>query len=273
MRMKYTAALAGLLWAGAAHAQTSVVLIEACNAVQAADKRLECLKAAMGATAAAPKDAAIDTLEQAFGSMQAGLGVGMSYRDYQAAVLDLARALAVYKLKAGGLPSNLLEQSLAAYSDAGTLWIKSIEFYANRDNALTYPRALPIDGNNLLWLVQKYTLAVSDAGFPGRGLGLPVDATRSQIWAMARHMAERGIREIRNPASMLPVVPAVSLQDADIAAAQALAKDKQCQEAPQVERTGLAGVDTLFAAACTDGKQLQIACASGICRVLAQPAR
>ncbi len=271
--MKYAAALAGILWAGAAYAQTPVVLIEACNAIQSADKRLECLKAAMSVPAAAPKDAAIDALEQAFGSMQAGLGVGMSYRDYQAAVLDLARALALYKHKAGGLPSNLLEQSLAAYDDAGTLWIKSIEFYARRDNALTYPRALPIDSNNLLWLVHKYTLAVSDAGFPGRELGLQVDATRSQIWAMARHMAERGVREIRNPASMLPVVPAVSLQDADIAAAQALAKDKQCQETPQVQRTGLAGVDTLFAAVCTDGKQLHIACASGVCRVLAQPAK
>lgn len=270
--MKYIAAAltTGLLLAGAAQAQTPLVLIEACNAIAAADKRLECLKAAMGA--GAPKDTAIDTLEQAFGAMQAGLGVGMSYRDYQAAVLDLARALAVYKQKAGGLPSNQLEQSLAAYNDAGALWIKSIEFYANRDNALDYPNALPIDSNNLLWLVQKYTLAVSNANRAGRELGLQVDATRSQIWAMARHMAEQGIRQIRNPASMQqPAAPAVSLQDADIAAAQALSKEKQCQQTPQVERTGLAGVDTLFAAACTDGKQLHMACASGICRVLAQP--
>lgn len=269
--MKYIAAAltTGLLLAGAAQAQTPLVLIEACNAIAAADKRLECLKAAMGA--GAPRDAAIDALEQAFGAMQAGLGVGMSYRDYQAAVLDLARALAVYKQKAGGLPSNQLEQSLAAYNDAGALWIKSIEFYANRDNALDYPNALPIDSNNLLWLVQKYTLAVSNANRAGRELGLQVDATRSQIWAMARHMAEQGIRQIRNPASMKLAAPAVSLQDADIAAAQALSKEKQCQETPQVERTGLAGVDTLFAAACTDGKPLHIACASGICRVLAQP--
>lgn len=100
---------------------------------------------------------------------------------------------------------------------------------------------------------------------------MPVDVTRSQIWAMARHMAEQGIRQIRNPASMQPAVPAVSLQDADIAAAQALSKETQCQETPRVERTGLAGVDTLFAAACADGKQLRIACASGVCRVLAQP--
>jgi hypothetical protein len=267
----YTAALAGLLLAGAVQAQTPLVLIEACNAVPAADKRLECLKAAMGATAVAPQAAAIDTLEQAFASMRAGLGVGLSYNDYQSSVVTLARALAVYQQQGSALPSTALEEALEAYKDAGIVWGRSIEFYAHSDNVRTYPNAPPVSRTGLEAIAFKYKLPLVNSNFLGWEKGVPVEFARSSLWGIALVKAKQGFLEIRDPHPTPKPPPVSPAQEADIAAANALAKEQQCQENPQVERTGLAGVDTLFAAACTNGKQLNIACASGICRVMAQP--
>lgn len=102
---------------------------------------------------------------------------------------------------------------------------------------------------------------------------MPVEYSRSTLWGIALVKAKQGFLEIKDPAPTPKPPPVSPAQEADIAAAKMLSREQQCQEAPQLERTDLAGVDTLFAATCTDGKQLHIACASGVCRVMAQPVR
>jgi hypothetical protein len=105
MNMKLIAA--ALFFTTPSFGQTPSVLIEACNAIAESERRLVCLKAAIQATNIKPnepgtKDVAIQAVERAFTRMQSNLGVGISYINYQTALLELASPLAELK-RVGGM--------------------------------------------------------------------------------------------------------------------------------------------------------------------------
>lgn len=264
--MKKLVFAAACLVAGPAIAQAPLVLIEACNAILEADKRLECLKAAMGSNAAAAKPQAIDAISGAFAAMQASIGVGISYSNYQVAMLDLAKALAAYKQEvgeAGRESAKFFDAAVEAYSDVGVFWERSIAFYARRSNEVTYSGGLPVSMNGLEWLVAKYSLGTVKSDILGIERGLPVQMTRAQIWVIAKQKADEAMRVAR-----LPSAKSGSPPDTEMQAVHMLVKTQQCREYPVAEKNETEGTSTLYSAVCTDGRKLKISCSAGACRVM-----
>lgn len=252
-------------------AQPALVLIEACNAVPDAAKRMECLKAAMGAAATPETDKRqvhVDVLKRAFGGMQAGLDIGTSYNNYQIAVLDLAKAVAAFRQDAGEFAAPAMAQlnvSLEAYRDAGVFWERSIGFYAQRDNSLAYAGGLPVGLNNMEWLVRKYGLPTVRSDLLGLHSGLHVQNTRATIWAYASARYSEALRAL----APLPAqaAPAVVDPDAPVktAAAEA-AKAAGCTSEPFLAPTFNTPAMKEFAVRCTSGKVMLIKCESGVCK-------
>jgi murein DD-endopeptidase MepM/ murein hydrolase activator NlpD len=230
MRIKLFASV--ILASSLAQAQVPSVLIEACNALPDADKRLECLKATMQQGAApvaaqASNVAAIDTVDKAFNRMKANLGIGISYNNYQTALLDLAQAVSELKrvgtsLSAEGLV--LLDDALETYSDAGKFWERSISFYAQRDNSLSYFGGLPVGLTSMEWLVNKYSLSTTRADLLGFHTGLHVSNTRTTLWDRAATKAVDGVQALKQ-------IETAKVEAANAAAAAAAAKAKEVAEA------------------------------------------
>lgn len=186
--------------------QTPSVLIEACNAIADSERRLVCFKAVIEVNNSKPnapdaKEVAIQAVEKAFIRMQSNLGVGISYNNYQTALLDLASPLGELR-RVGGteLPSEgmaLIDQALETYADAAKFWHAAISFYARRDNELAYFRGLPIGLTRMDWLVTKYQLATVNADLLGFHRGLQVDSTRARLWAIAAEISSKGISLLR----------------------------------------------------------------------------
>jgi hypothetical protein len=186
-------------------AQTSEVLLEACNNISDSGKRLVCLKAAVNNQSHSNQHSAAETLRKEFGNIKASLEIGMSYRDYQTALLDLAKEIASFKRNAtekekAGL--DYFEEALNTYKDAGTLWIRSIEFYAKRDNSLAYGGGLPINLAGISNFPAKYNLQLVNADLLGFHRGISVDSSRALIWAKANDQAEEGFRVMKNPINL-----------------------------------------------------------------------
>ena len=196
--------MSALLTATLAQAQVPTVLIEACNALPDTLKRLECLKATMqqGTVPAStpPTVAAIDAVDKAFTRMKSNLDIGISYNNYQTALLDLAQPVAELKRVGGNLSVEglvLLDESLATYSDTGTFWATSISFYARSNNQMSYFGGLPVMLTNMDWLVSKYGLSTTNADLLGFHTGLHVTNTRTTLWAKAAIKATKGIELLR----------------------------------------------------------------------------
>lgn len=102
--------------------------------------------------------------------MRSSLDVGISYHNYQIAILDIAKAVSQFKLDAGaaGVPAHKsFDAAVTAYSDAGTLWQKSIDFFAQRGNAVSYGGSLPVGLTGTQWLIQTYNLPTQKADLLG----------------------------------------------------------------------------------------------------------
>ncbi|MBX7229629.1 MAG: hypothetical protein K1X48_08505 [Burkholderiaceae bacterium] len=188
-----------------AAAQIPDVLLEACNNIQNSEKRLACLKAAANEKSKTTQPNNLAQLKKAFGDIRASLDLGVSYNNYQTALLELAKAIATFKREATQKEKTGLEyfeESLNSYNDAGILWAKSIEFYARRDNLLSYGGGLPISVPKINELVSKYNLQTVKADLLGFQRGVSVNTSRSLIWAKAHEQAEEGFKIIENPAHL-----------------------------------------------------------------------
>lgn len=262
------------LFAGHLHAQTPSVLIEACNAVQDSVKRLECLKAAMGVTPAKPPSAELDTVMRAFSNMQASLNIGISYNNYQLALLDLAKAVATYKQEAGdkgAAAGKLFDSALEAYRDAGTFWEHYISFYARRGNDIAYSGGLPVNLNGLDWLVGRYNLPTTKSDIWGIERGLPVETTRAELWRVAKARAAQGQAAAQPKAPgdisdqlVLPYAPIGDAPERGIAFK--IAKGSACAAEPFLATVEDTPLRKEFMTKCDDGKTLKIVCAEGTCR-------
>ena len=184
------------------YSQTSSVLIEACNALENSERRLACFKAAINVDNGKIQDSntktiAIQAAEKAFTRMQSNLDIGISLNNFQTALLELASPLAELKRVGGSELSAegiaLLDQALQAYSDSAKFWQTSINFYAQRDNKLSYFRGLPIGLTGMEWLVSKYQLSTVNADLLGLHRGVHVDSTRSKLWAIASDKSAKGL--------------------------------------------------------------------------------
>lgn len=170
-----------------------MALIEACNAVPEEAKRLECLKAAMNAAPRAMPNAS-EPLRKAFADIQSSLDVGISYNNYQKALLDLAKAVAAFKESTGDdAAKKQASEALEAYKDAGTFWASAISFYARSDNNLAYGGGLPVGLTGMDWLISKYSLPTVRSDLLGLHTGLPVAGTRSRLWEIAANRANSAV--------------------------------------------------------------------------------
>jgi hypothetical protein len=198
--MKTIIFVTAMTFACNSYCQAPAVLLEACNAIQDSNKRLECLKAAMGVGVAPSKAPATESLERALTGLQSSLDVGISYVNYQSALLDVAKELAIFKKAAaaefaGGIEQ--LEQSIETYKDAGTFWEASIRFYSHSDNSLAYFGGLPVNQVGLGWMVSKHDLPTRNADLLGFHLGVPTDLGRSSMWSKAKTLGEAGLQSIK----------------------------------------------------------------------------
>lgn len=191
----------------------STVLLEACNLIAQADKRLECLKAAVAQMQQPAKVTVHDALSRALVGLQGSLESGMSLRTYETAVQEVARELAIFKRDAPETASpalTRLQNALEVYGDAGRFWAASIEFYARRDNRLAYSGGLPLNLAGVAWLSSKYPgLPTRPSDFLGIQVGVPTDAGRLYLWKKAREEAEAGLALLQGrtqaPAPTKPV--------------------------------------------------------------------
>lgn len=257
-----------------ARAQAPVVLIEACNSIADTDKRLECLKAAMGAGGANTQAQPLNAVTRAFSGMEASLNAGISYNNYQLAVLDLAKAVAAFKQDSGEVgaePARLFESAVEAYSDAGTFWERSISFYARRGNDLAYAGGLPVSMNGLDWLVAKYSLPTVKADIWGIERGLPVQSTRSEIWRIAKEKAAAA-KNAANPKKKEEISASLTApyapigDDAEMVAAKKMAAGSQCGSERFLAVLEDSPARKEFSAKCENGQSLTVICSEGYCR-------
>lgn len=267
-------------------AQPSDVLLEACNAMQDAAKRLECLKAAVGSSAMSQASSkALENVRRAFGDMNSSLDIGISYRDYQSAILDLSKAVGAYKREAVSADQKrvrLLDEALEIYSDARIFWEKSIGFYARRDNNLSYAGGLPVGLNGLDWLVSKYQLSTSRADLLGFHAGLPVSTTRSQLWKLAQAKAEAALSEQEKTPSVEHMNREILDQlwlpyemgnaSSENMAVEKIAKGSACTKTPMLGRSDFSTArGRQYSWLCDDGSALHVLCSLAICRAVTNP--
>lgn len=267
--MKRLFAVLALALSAAANAQAPAVLIEACNSIADAEKRLECLKAAMNVGGASATAQPLSAVTRAFAGMEASLNAGISYNNYQLAVLDLAKAVAAFKQdsgEAGATSAPLFESAVEAYSDAGVLWERSISFYARRGNDIAYAGGLPVSMNGLDWLVTKYSLATGKSDIWGLERGLPVQPARADIWRFAKGKAEAGAKAY----GAKPGAPAKpeTAKDANIVAVEDAARQANCSNDPAASQTGVIGSSQLFSVYCSNRQTMSFECVDGSCKRL-----
>lgn len=241
------------------HAQPSMVLIEACNAVPEEAKRLECLKAAVNnASSAAPN--ANEHLKKAFADIRSSLDVGISYNNYQTALLDLAKAVAAFKASSrDDAAKKLASEALDAYKDAGTFWERAISFYARSDNNVAYGGGLPVGLTGMDWLVSKYSLQTVRSDLLGLHSGLPVAGTRSRLWEIAASKASSAV-------SPQPQAKSAEDQEAEeIKLVEAAAKTRGCNDAPRAISAGKVADANEYTVACSNGHQQTYSCQFNIC--------
>jgi len=276
MASRFTIAAGFLLAIGTVQAQTPAVLIEACNTIAESDKRLECLKAAMGAGKAAAQAQPLAVVARAFANMEASINAGISYNNYQLAVLDLAKATVAFKQdsgESGAAAAKLFESAVEAYSDAGTFWERSISFYARRGNDIAYAGGLPVSMNGLDWLVSKYNLPTGKSDIWGFERGLPVQSSRSEIWRLAKQktaqaQAAAAPQKLDEISAQLVLPYAPIGEDPERGAAFKIAKGSACSADPFLATLDGSPNRKEFITKCDDGKSLTIVCTEGTCRGL-----
>lgn len=267
--MKKIFAVLALALSASAQAQAPAVLIEACNSITDADKRLECLKAAMNVGGASATAQPLSAVTRAFAGMEASLNAGISYNNYQLAVLDLAKAVATFKQdagEAGAASAKLFESAVEAYSDAGALWERSISFYARRGNDIAYAGGLPVSMNGLDWLVSKYSLATGKSDIWGLERGLPVQSARAEIWRTAKEKAEAAAKAYGKKLDA-PAKPD-SAKDQNVVAVEEAAKQASCSDDPAASQTGVIGASRLFSVYCSNRQTMSFECVDGSCKRL-----
>lgn len=262
-----------LLCANAVCAQAPTVLIEACNSIGEQERRLECLKAAMGAGSTTAQAQPLAVVSRAFSGMEASLNAGISYNNYQIAILDLAKAVSAFKQDAPSLgeAGTLFDAAVEAYSDAGTFWARSIEFYARRDNNLAYGGGLPVSMNGLDWLVSKYSLSTVKADIWGIERGLPVQSTRAELWRIAKQKTAMGVAAA-DPARQNASADSLRFNyqssdyDAERTAAKKIAVGSLCSADPLLAVVEDSASRKEFRARCDSGQSLRVVCEEGLCK-------
>lgn len=271
---KFALAASLTLLAATAHSQTPSVLIEACNAVADPGKRLECLKAAMGTGSATTQVQPLAAVNRAFAGMEASIDAGVSYNNYQVAMLDLAKAIATFRHDGGESmkeAAKLFGLAVETYSDAGAFWARSIEFYARRDNGIAYAGGLPVSMNGMDWLVGKYGLSTGKADIWGIERGLPVDSTRSELWRIAKQRTAKA-QAAANPlkpdevsARLTTPYPPIG-DDSERVTANKMVIGAACSSVPFLAMLDDSPTRKEFAAKCDGGQALSIVCSEGMCK-------
>jgi hypothetical protein len=179
-----------------AYAQPSPLLLEACNAVSDAAKRLACLQdfvKLQPSPSRAPQEQGLKYLEdlrRAFASTQGAVAARLSYVQYQTLSLEPAKALSVFRSAnptALAPALDFLQQAADAYSDAQVVWRASI--YDSQDAGI-FGRVLNPSRAGLEQIVYRYSLRTESVLFQQH---LPASAALADIWRRASSLADRGL--------------------------------------------------------------------------------
>ena len=175
---------------GFAHANNDA-LLEACNAVPDATRRLECFKQAAAKPVQSPTAMPHQALRDALIALDGQLVQGMSLVSYNEAMLAPAREMALFeKRNPGANPQAIgaLRAAMSAYSDAARFWKASISAGV-RNRGIFTSSTMTYDDMTLYGisdLIGKYSFPTVGTGPFGAFTGVSQYAGVSTIWAVAR---------------------------------------------------------------------------------------
>lgn len=169
----------------------STVLLEACNAIDARIKRMECFSELIRLPSAKPRennavdvrDIAVKRAKAAFAALAGAVRSGISYNNYSLAILDPAKEVGVLRQEASGLDAivfDRLDQSVTAYNDAAIVWRASI--FQSQDAGIFSGRILVPERAGLTQIVNRYRLNTTTVLL---NTHLPADAAMIKIWREA----------------------------------------------------------------------------------------
>ena len=179
---------------GFAHANNDA-LLEACNAVPDATRRLECFKQAAAKPVQSPTAMPHQELRDALIALDGQLVQGMSLVSYNEAMLPPAREMALFeKRNPGANPQAIgaLRAAMSAYSDAARFWKASISAGV-RNRGIFTSSTMTYDDMTLYGisdLIGKYSFPTVGTGPFGAFTGVSQYAGVSTIWAVARKAHE-----------------------------------------------------------------------------------
>jgi len=175
----------------------SAILLEACNNIQDSGKRLECLRELTKNSKNDSSQVDYRKLKQSFISLQAVVASGVNLENYNRAILEPSKELAIFKSEnpnANAEAIEYLENVVVAYNDAATIWRSSI--FDTEEVGFFLGKQLPYEKRGLTPIINKYNIPTQSATFARyvtRDTALPV------IWAWARQYANSAFRLLDAP--------------------------------------------------------------------------
>lgn len=177
-------------------------LLEACNAVEDKEKRLECFKelSSVSRQPAAANTNDTSRIANAFSAVAGAVSSGVSFNNYTSLLLEPARELEIFKQTKPAPDQRIIDlynESLIAYKDAERVWYASI--YKSEDGGLFVGKVLDPRRAGLVDLVAKYNLPTTSVLL---SINLPSDLALNIIWTQAKLKAQEANELIRNPAAL-----------------------------------------------------------------------
>ena len=188
-------AIAGLSFVAQAN---NDALLEACNAVPDAAKRLECFRQATGKQSA-DKAVSYAALRDSLVALDGQLNQGISLINYNQAILSPAKELALFERSNPNSNSQAigaLRAAMQAYNDASRFWSASIAVGVKNRGIFT-SSTMTFDDmttQGISDLVGKYSFPIVPAGPFGAWKGVRRFDGLSTIWAVARKAQEEAFQ-------------------------------------------------------------------------------
>lgn len=178
----------------------SPVLLEACNAIQDSQRRLECLKEiTKNAQPSQPKDDGTQRrIIQAINSLNTAIDSSVNFQQFQQLRLDLAKELGVFKSNPSHneAAASLINDAVSAYTDSEMLWSVSLRSRVSVFEIRHHDK-LPV------WdIASRYGIPTKRIGYMGpqpevfNQYGFSLSDGLKIIWQTARLKTDTAVRRL-----------------------------------------------------------------------------
>lgn len=175
-------------------------LMEGCNSIPNAAKRLQCFKDLMAqpSAAAAPAPLSRDyikPLRDRYLDFDVATNTGISLNDFRSSIVGLSQEYARYKAAHTAPPEAdaKISQAIEDFQNAARFWEASIRFFVRSDNKLAYAGGLPVDMTGMRGIAEQYNLPLRKADILGLHAGVNPDEGRSAIISAGKANFQDGL--------------------------------------------------------------------------------